>query len=287
MQLARADGHLGTCDATRSSFRARKRPPPSLGVRRSHRTRTRSAKLQSAAPRRREEPSPPLPTRRSLLAWTSTGSRRRASRSLLLFARRGTPQIHVDDAGAGGRPEYRKHAQAQARGGLTTVAVLTDPSPHNPELYGRMSAVAMAACDRARERIAKRPREAESSVGAVHCPALRLKPLDGYTVGMPKPERIAQAGLVGWLKAIADSVAPRAASRGPCIRGTAARRDWCRVLPSLSLLRREYDRAHDQLRSELIGRRRSARPAASRAGGGAVACWSSHRRRARIPRGRP
>jgi hypothetical protein len=74
MQLARADGHLGTCDATCSSFRARKRPSPSLGVRRSHRTRTRSAKLQSAAPRRREEPSPPLPTRRSLLAWTNMSS---------------------------------------------------------------------------------------------------------------------------------------------------------------------------------------------------------------------
>ena len=63
------------------------------------------------------------------------------------------------------------HAEAKARGGLTTVAVLTDPSPHNPELYGRMSAVAMAACDRVRERIAKRPQEAESSVGAVHCAA--------------------------------------------------------------------------------------------------------------------
>ena len=32
---------------------------------------------------------------------------------------------------------------------------------------------------------------------------------------MPKPESIAQAGLVGWRKAIADSVAPRAASRAP------------------------------------------------------------------------
>ena len=32
---------------------------------------------------------------------------------------------------------------------------------------------------------------------------------------MPKPENIAQAGLVGWRKAIADNVAPRAASRAP------------------------------------------------------------------------
>jgi hypothetical protein len=30
---------------------------------------------------------------------------------------------------------------------------------------------------------------------------------------MPKPESIAQAGLVGWRKALADNVAPRAASR--------------------------------------------------------------------------
>jgi len=32
---------------------------------------------------------------------------------------------------------------------------------------------------------------------------------------MPKPENIAQAGLVGWRKAIADNIAPRAASRAP------------------------------------------------------------------------
>ena len=32
---------------------------------------------------------------------------------------------------------------------------------------------------------------------------------------MPKPENIAQAGLVGWRKAIADNLAPRAASRAP------------------------------------------------------------------------
>jgi hypothetical protein len=32
---------------------------------------------------------------------------------------------------------------------------------------------------------------------------------------MPKPENIAQAGLVGWRKAIADNVAPRAATRAP------------------------------------------------------------------------
>jgi hypothetical protein len=45
--------------------------------------------------------------------------------------------------------------------------------------------------------------------------ALRLDTLDGYTDRMAKPESIAQAGLVGWRKAIADSVAPRAASRTP------------------------------------------------------------------------
>jgi hypothetical protein len=38
----------------------------------------------------------------------------------------------------------------------------------------------------------------------------------------------------------------------PCIRGTAARRDRRGVLPGLSLLRREHDRAHDQIRSKLI-----------------------------------
>ena len=32
---------------------------------------------------------------------------------------------------------------------------------------------------------------------------------------MPEPENIAQAGLVGWRKAIADRVAPPAASRSP------------------------------------------------------------------------
>jgi hypothetical protein len=32
---------------------------------------------------------------------------------------------------------------------------------------------------------------------------------------MPEPQRIAQAGLVGWRKAIADRVAPRAARRAP------------------------------------------------------------------------
>jgi hypothetical protein len=32
---------------------------------------------------------------------------------------------------------------------------------------------------------------------------------------MAKPESIAQAGLVGWRKVIADNVAPRAASRTP------------------------------------------------------------------------
>jgi hypothetical protein len=45
--------------------------------------------------------------------------------------------------------------------------------------------------------------------------ALRLNTLDGYTDRMAKPESIAQAGLVGWRKVIADSVAPRAASRTP------------------------------------------------------------------------
>jgi hypothetical protein len=39
--------------------------------------------------------------------------------------------------------------------------------------------------------------------------------LDGYTDRMPEPQSIAQAGLVGWRKAIADNVAPRAASRAP------------------------------------------------------------------------
>ncbi len=39
--------------------------------------------------------------------------------------------------------------------------------------------------------------------------------LDGYTDRMPEPQSIAQAGLVGWRKAIADSVASRAASRAP------------------------------------------------------------------------
>jgi hypothetical protein len=32
---------------------------------------------------------------------------------------------------------------------------------------------------------------------------------------MPEPQNIVQAGLVGWRKAIADSVAPRAASHAP------------------------------------------------------------------------
>jgi hypothetical protein len=32
---------------------------------------------------------------------------------------------------------------------------------------------------------------------------------------MPEPQSIARAGLVGWRKAVADSVAPRAASRAP------------------------------------------------------------------------
>jgi hypothetical protein len=32
---------------------------------------------------------------------------------------------------------------------------------------------------------------------------------------MPEPQSIAQAGLAGWRKAIADRVAPRAASRAP------------------------------------------------------------------------
>jgi hypothetical protein len=39
-----------------------------------------------------------------------------------------------------------------------------------------------------------------------------LNTLDGYTDRVPKPESVAQAGLVGWRKAIADRVAPRAAS---------------------------------------------------------------------------
>ena len=37
----------------------------------------------------------------------------------------------------------------------------------------------------------------------------------GYTALMPEPQSIAQAGLVGWRKAIADRVAPRAARRAP------------------------------------------------------------------------
>jgi hypothetical protein len=36
---------------------------------------------------------------------------------------------------------------------------------------------------------------------------------DGYTDLMPEPQSIAQAGLVGWRKAIADRVAPPAARR--------------------------------------------------------------------------
>ncbi len=32
---------------------------------------------------------------------------------------------------------------------------------------------------------------------------------------MPEPQSIAQAGLVGWRKTVADRVAPRAASRAP------------------------------------------------------------------------
>ena len=71
-------------------------------------------------------PDDPEPT----IAKDDQQEPRRASLGLPRFARSGTPPIHVDDAGAGGRPECRKHAQAQARGGLTTVAVLTDPSPH-------------------------------------------------------------------------------------------------------------------------------------------------------------
>jgi hypothetical protein len=39
--------------------------------------------------------------------------------------------------------------------------------------------------------------------------------VDGYTDPMSKPESIAQAGLVGWRRAVADSVAPRAANRAP------------------------------------------------------------------------
>jgi hypothetical protein len=37
----------------------------------------------------------------------------------------------------------------------------------------------------------------------------------GYTARMPQPRSIAQASLVGWRKAVADRVAPRAASRAP------------------------------------------------------------------------
>ena len=37
--------------------------------------------------------------------------------------------------------------------------------------------------------------------------------MGGYTGLMPEPENIAQAGLVGWRKAIADRVAPGAARR--------------------------------------------------------------------------
>jgi hypothetical protein len=36
---------------------------------------------------------------------------------------------------------------------------------------------------------------------------------------MPEPQSIAQAGLVGWRKAIADRVAPPAASRTPVSEG--------------------------------------------------------------------
>ena len=37
----------------------------------------------------------------------------------------------------------------------------------------------------------------------------------GYTPLMPEPQNIAQAGLVGWRKAVADGVAPRASRRAP------------------------------------------------------------------------
>jgi hypothetical protein len=40
-------------------------------------------------------------------------------------------------------------------------------------------------------------------------------PMGGYTALMPEPQSIAQAGLVGWRKTIADRVAPRAARRAP------------------------------------------------------------------------
>lgn len=40
-------------------------------------------------------------------------------------------------------------------------------------------------------------------------------PVGGYTALMPEPKSIAQAGLVGWRKTIADRVAPRAARRAP------------------------------------------------------------------------
>jgi hypothetical protein len=43
----------------------------------------------------------------------------------------------------------------------------------------------------------------------------RIATAGGYTDRMPEPQSIAQAGLVGWRKSIADSVAPRAASRTP------------------------------------------------------------------------
>jgi hypothetical protein len=57
--------------------------------------------------------------------------------------------------------------------------------------------------------------ESGGALGGVRCAAFRLNTLDGYTDRMDKPENIAQAGLVGWRKALADSVAPRAASRAP------------------------------------------------------------------------
>ena len=45
--------------------------------------------------------------------------------------------------------------------------------------------------------------------------ASALEKATGYTAPMPEPRTIAQASLVGWRKAVADRVAPRAASRAP------------------------------------------------------------------------
>jgi hypothetical protein len=56
---------------------------------------------------------------------------RRASLGLPRFARSGTPPTHVDDAGASGRPECRKHAEAEARAHTPTAATRRQSRVHH------------------------------------------------------------------------------------------------------------------------------------------------------------